>query len=514
MKRFIKAYWIGNPLMVIMILAIFVRLIAVIFAKGFGMHDDHFLVVEIPQSWVDGLNNDNWLPSGKPGDVPSGHSLLYPGIQFVLLSVLKWLHISDPQLKMLILRFINAVFSLITVYYGYKITEKISNPSSAKTVGLMLALFWLMPWLSVRNLVEIICIPFLILGVWIILQQLEKPKPLRWIFLAGLLFGIAFSLRFQTIFFTGGIGLALLFKLRWKEMLVLAFGTLFSITLIQCIPDMLLWGYPFAEFGQYVKYNWDHQYSYLTGSPLLYLEFLLGIFIFPMGLFWFFGFFRSWKKLLLLFLPTFIFLLFHSLFANKQERFIYTIVPFIIILGVIGWNDFMKGSAYWKRKPKLYQSALTFFWIANTILLLGFTFNYSKKARVESMVYLSKYPNIHNLLLEDPFHKDTKMPPRFYLGQWPTVRQYANDPQYSPIAKVYKGVSPMDYPDFVLFFDDQKIQQRVDSVKKIVPNLVYETTIEPGFADEILFKMNPYNGNQTIVIYRNADLVPLKRVQE
>ena len=127
------------------------------------------------------------------------------------------------------------------------------------------------------------------------------------------------------------------------------------------------------------------------------------------------------------------------------------------------------------------------------------------------MTYLSAYPNIHNILLEDAFHKDAKMAPRFYLGQWPNVRMYANSPQYSPIAKVYQNASPKDYPDFVLFFDKAKIEQRVDSVKKIVPNLVYETTIEPGFMDKILYWMNKYNGNQTIVIYRNLDLVPLKK---
>jgi len=511
--KYIQKYWTQNPLIVIMFLAAFVRLIAVFFAKGFGMHDDHFLVVEIPQSWVDGLNIDNWLPNGKPGDVPSGHSLLYPGFQFALLSIMKYMHIIDPQIKMYILRFIYGCFSLITVFYGYKITEKISNVTAAKNVGLFLALFWMMPWLSVRNLVEIICIPFLIYGVWIIVSRYEDSKPLKWFFLAGLIMGVAFSLRFQTVFFVGGIGLALLYQKKWKEMLVLALGYLISIVLTQCIPDMFLWGYPFAEFRQYVEYNIDNRYNYLTGSFFMYFGYLLGIFVFPMGLYWFFGFFRNWKKQLLLFLPTFIFLLFHSLFANKQERFIFSIIPFLIILGVIGWNDFMSGSTYWTRHTKLYKRSLNFFWVVNTILLIAFTFNFSKKARVESMTYLSAYPNIHNILLADAFHNDAKMAPRFYLGQWPTVRMYANSPQFSPIAKVYKDASPKDYPDFVLFFDEAKIEQRVDSVKKIVPNLVYETTIEPGFMDKILYRMNKYNGNQTIVIYRNADLVPVKKVK-
>ncbi|NWJ52006.1 MAG: hypothetical protein HXX14_14205, partial [Bacteroidetes bacterium] len=260
-------------------------------------------------------------------------------------------------------------------------------------------------------------------------------------------------------------------------------------------------------------YNMDNAYNYINGTFFKYTAFLLGIFIFPAGFAWFFGFFRNWRKQLILFLPTFLFLLFHSIFPNQQERFIYPIIPFLIILGEIGWLEFQEGSKYWNNHKKLLKRAHAFFWIANTIMLILFTINYSKRARVESMTYLSSYPNVRNILLEDVFHKDATMAPRFYMGQWPTVRVYANNPAKSPIAKVYKGVDPKDYPQFVLFFNDKNILQRVDSVKKIVPNLVYETTIHPSFLDEILYKMNKYNENQTVIIYRNANLVPQKKKQ-
>jgi len=40
-------------------------------------------------------------------------------------------------------------------------------------------------------------------------------------------------------------------------------------------------------------------------------------------------------------------------------------------------------------------------------------------------------------------------------------------------------------------------------MKTLFPDLVYETTIEPGFMDEVLFWLNPINDNQIITIYRN-----------
>ena len=52
----------SNPLISILVLAFTVRLIAVIFSQGYLMHDDHFLVIEAAQSWVDGHDYNNWLP--------------------------------------------------------------------------------------------------------------------------------------------------------------------------------------------------------------------------------------------------------------------------------------------------------------------------------------------------------------------------------------------------------------------------------------------------------------------
>ena len=62
-------YWEKNPLVSILILAVFFRLIATILARGWGMLDDHFLVIEAAQSWVDGEDYNNWLPGSSGGRV-------------------------------------------------------------------------------------------------------------------------------------------------------------------------------------------------------------------------------------------------------------------------------------------------------------------------------------------------------------------------------------------------------------------------------------------------------------
>jgi hypothetical protein len=120
-KRFILKYWQEKPLLCILFLAGFFRLLAVIFSKGYGMHDDHFLVIEAAQSWVDGYDYNNWMPTITKGlTTPSGHSLLYPGFHYFLFRFLEFLGMTDPQSKMYVVRLLHAVLSMSVVYLGFR----------------------------------------------------------------------------------------------------------------------------------------------------------------------------------------------------------------------------------------------------------------------------------------------------------------------------------------------------------------------------------------------------------
>ena len=96
----------------ILIAALIIRLIAAIFSQGYGMHDDHFLIVEAASSWVDGYDYNNWLP-WSPGNtgVPHGHSFTYVGLNYFYFYIMKFLGVSDPKILMLINRIIHALFS-------------------------------------------------------------------------------------------------------------------------------------------------------------------------------------------------------------------------------------------------------------------------------------------------------------------------------------------------------------------------------------------------------------------
>jgi len=505
-KEKIATIYQNKPLSLILLTGLFFRMLAVVFAKGYGWHDDQFLIIEIAQSWVDGIDFYGWLPSADGTNVPEGFSFFYVGIHYVLLWTMDHLGMTDPQFKMLIVRFLHALWSMLIIYFGYKATLILSNKHTANRVGWLLSIFWIFPFISVRNLVEYTSIPFLMVGFWMVVVALKNKKPNLWWILAGILMGMAFNVRFQTLMIPGGIGLALLFRKEWRATWWLAMGTLFSMVLVQGSIDYLVWGKPMVQFIGYVDYNMHHAADYVVSPWYTYLLFLAGILIPPVSLFILAGYLKTWKHLLILFIPITIFLVFHSYYPNKQERFVVTIMPFLMMAGVIGW---MQWEEKWKQKisiTKWIRGSWVFFWVLNIILLIPVTVMYSKKARVESMVYLSRYDNIQHFLIEDIKHSGGQFPPQYYLKHWIHYDKHMGKDSLSDYRTKLQQGAPA--PDFILFYQQDKLQARVDSMKTIFPQLEYETTIEPGFMDKVLFWLNPINDNQVITIYRNKATIP------
>ena len=116
MKQLFVTFKTYSPLTQLLLLGSFFRLLAVIFSKGFGWHDDHFLIIEASQSWVDHEDYNNWLPSAAaPDREPSGHSLFYTGIHYFIFKALTAVGITDPQSKMIFVRLLHAAWSLLVI---------------------------------------------------------------------------------------------------------------------------------------------------------------------------------------------------------------------------------------------------------------------------------------------------------------------------------------------------------------------------------------------------------------
>jgi fermentation-respiration switch protein FrsA (DUF1100 family) len=400
---------------------------------------------------------------------------------------------------MLLVRLLHALYSLTIVLLSYKIVRKISGAQLAAQVGWLMALLWFMPFFSVRNMVEIVCIPPLLYATWLMLKATDSGK-LTVFFFSGIIAGLAFSFRFQTITFIGGFGLALLIRKQIVPALVWGTGALLCMALLQGGIDYYIWGRPFAEFKEYTIYNIENARNYILGDWYNYLLLVSGLLVPPLGVIIWFGMYKVRKEYLLIILPALCFFLFHSYFPNKQERFILPVIPFFVMAGLAGWQQIVV-SAFWQRKASWLRAGRIFLIVINGILLIALTPSSTKTTRVHAMSYLHDYTQANSFMLELSHLKNGVLMPKFYWGKW-------NDHVVVTVGESAKQIihtlkaSGQAMPEYVIFGENVNLENRINAFKSSVKAITYETTIEPSKLDQVMHWLNPVNVNQTYYIYR------------
>jgi hypothetical protein len=501
---FFQKYYETYPLRTILFVASFFRVIAAIFSRGFGFSDDHFMVIEVAQQWIEGQDHNRWLPWDGNTDT-NGPSLLYPGLHYFLFLFFKQIGIIDPEIKMLLVRLIHAFYSLLIVSYSYKITEKLSGIVIAKQVGWMLALFWLLPMMSVRNAVEIVCIPPLLIATWQLLNAEDKKHKTLTYLVAGIIAGLAFSIRFQTLLFIGGMGLALWWQRKWLQGIWFGVGACLSIFIVQNAIDYSLWGRLFVALNYYVSYNMANAYNYIVGPWYNYILLFAGLLIPPISLMLFYGMAKSFKKYLIVLLPALCFFIFHSYFPNKQERFVLPCLPFFIMAGIAGWEQISQQASYWINRKKLIKGSWIFFGIINSTLLVLLTPSSSKIARVDAMTYLyQNRQNWNTFMIEQSTAWNIVIPPMYYLNEFNNHYSVCGETNAEKVfGDIQKNNQPL--PDYILFAETKDLEKRVENIKQYMPNIELEAVVESSYLDKIMYKLNPINAELKFYIYRNKN---------
>ena len=267
-------------------------------------------------------------------------------------------------------------FSLLIITLGYRIVKIIYDRRTALETAILLAFYWFVPYVTVHPLPQMVCIPLLLYGTLLIVKQdyllsnNDKEKFHRTSFIiAGFFLGLAFSAWYQCILFCAGIMLALTIIKNWKGALMTLIGFIIAIGITQTIPDLIIWHRPFVNMMNFFSSSAE----YLSGfDPIVFYEcngllFVIMALLIPMNILLLFGFFRMWRKHFLIFLPTFLFLLFYVIFPNPQPIYILPVLPFLIISGYVGWKDFYKKSEFWEKK----------YWLLLTMYLVFVAFNIS-----------------------------------------------------------------------------------------------------------------------------------------
>jgi len=499
MKQFFLSYYKLHPLRSILIIGLLLRLISVFFSIGYAFTDDHYFVIEEAQFWMDA--DFGKLPWWKPFITEKDrlpHSLFYTSIHYVLFQFWRILGLENPEIKMIFVRLIHAVYSLLIVWYGFKIARIFSNTKLAIQVAWFLAALWVFPILSVRNLVEFVSIPPLMAMLYLLIRK-ETPKNKELIY-AGLLAGIAFSLRFQTVFISFAFGLLSIYYHSLKRASFIGVGFFICVLLLQGGIDYLFWGIPFHELAGYFQYNLEHSNEYPNGPWYNYILLMIGLVLVPIGLFMTYGLVKNAKKYIWFTLPILLFLIFHSSFPNKQERFILPIIPFFILGGWLSWKDEYNATRENSKLRKIHKNGLIFFAILNTILLIIVSPASTRTGKIGVMNYLRE-KHVKHFAMESTHKENIEYMPRFYWGVWNHPEQILPN---CPSECFYDGVKffKTPLPEYVVFSDSNNLKNRVEAAKKQMKNLTFEFEVKPSFLDQSLTKLNPRINSQSFFIYK------------
>ncbi len=467
------------------------RLLAAVFSGGFLASDDHHVVITAADQIASGI--------GLP--LTYARSALFPGVIAGIMTVTRGIGIHDPGVEMLVVRVVQAAYSLLAVYFVYRLLERSLGNESAMLGGLLAAAFFAMPVTAVHQLEESVCIVPLLAACWWWQRAEDRhQRPAMWGALAGAALGTALILRFPLIGFV--LAFVALVLVRPRPVTIgdkLAFlGGLALVVVLQGYSNSVVnhqWWYSFIHrLGPML--NPQHMAAdaegYPSSPPWHYVLTLLAALIPPVSILLLAAAVKGGRQFPLLGIATLAFFVTHSLIANKQERFLLPILPGLFILIVAGLPWLASRLA-----PPAYRGTWWYFWSANAVLLVIVTFSFSKKDRVEPLLVVYRRHDATGVLVAQ--YNQTFGVPEYYLGKPRPAVVVAERGQ--DVERSTRGL-PINY---VIVYSDTPEADRVSLAGALHRNLTLLTVIQPSLTDRLAHAINPrHNRAHTAVIYTTS----------
>ena len=468
-----------HPLISLLVIAAVLRALAVIFAKGYMASDDHFVVIQVVWDWLNGI------PVWFRDDTPIVRGVVYQYSIYVLMWLLKLFRITDPSAVMFVNRAVHALWSLTLipmVYYGLKY---FTDERAAWYGGLLTGIYFLMPFFSVRNMIEVVCQPFLFAGIILVEVEVKRQKKLSWVFWGGILLGAAFMIRIQTAVIPMAVFFVLLGMRRWKQLLWFSLGGL-TMLLVEGMIDYISWGMFLSSVIHTMDFQSKMIHAYVTNVWYTHFLTILGILIPPFSLLVFPWIVAAAKKLPVSFWAVAAFLVIHSMIPQKQERYLLPILPLLIFLLTAGWS-----MVKW-RDSRIVKGLWAWMWAINLVLLPIITLNYSQKARVEPLIMLHHMPNVRKIVV-DATEKNVWLPTYYAQKPLSDFLYIFEDSDYDTLANKIESAGPDQLPPFshAIIFNSRDPEAQREQLESIVGHLTLIRHFSPSLADWLLRKSNP-----------------------
>jgi hypothetical protein len=482
-----------HPLGTVVILGAALRLVTAIFSQGFLAVDDHHVLIDAAER----------LARGQGLEVAHHRSILYPGVVALVMRLLEALGDSAPNHQMLVIRLLQAAFSLLDIYFVYRILERIASQRAAVLGGLLVATCLVLPITSVHQFEETVCQVPLLAAVWWVLRAETGGRSATFAALSGLALGFALVLRFPLLPFAAPFALMVLSRptLGWRRApFVLG---LVAVLTLQGFSNHLInheWWYSFRSYyGPLV--HWPPgvlapQGSYPRGEPWTYVAALVGIFIPPFSFLLLAAAARGGARCPLLGFPTLTFLLAISMIANRQERFLLPVLPIIILLAALGFHGVETWFAQRSWAPA-YRALWRYYWVVNSVLVVGAALVYGKKDRVAPLVFVQGRHDATGVVVAQYTYGFPV--PAFYLGQpRPPLFVFEDKARVAQDAQAVRSVTPP--ANYLILYSDSVEVDEALLERALGARLRPDAVIGPSLGDELAHLVNPRRNHATSAV--------------
>ncbi len=499
MPRFLR----DHPLLSVLIVAGLLRLISVLFSRGYMASDDHYETIMVAYNWlVYGFFSDDGQLLWR--DRVLREITRFPLYTMGLHAVMRFYYfvgVDTLDTMMYGVRAAHAALSLISVWAVYQMVELVTRSAKwAVAAGLIIAAHGLMPFLSVRALIEVVGGHFLILAVYLIYKHRYAEQDNHLLFWAGILTGLAWMIRFQVALAVLPVPLILWYdSRRLKPVLQYCAGVALMIV-ASGLAEYLFIGEPFVSTVNLLSGFFERGEAMYHTSDFIYVGVLVGFFVPPFSLIAF-GLCAArsfWREHKLLIVMTLSFVLLHTVLTNRQERFMIPIIPVATVMVMLALHHHYKSGGWFFRWKVLYIPVIGLSLIVNLFFLGVFTPNYGHKGLVEPLVRMERVDPRPRAVFVSPekgqiypyYYGGFEPPKRVWIKKWPDLAAYKPDPARQDYFLLY----PLREDDLPRYLDS--LRQRVGEVRE-------EFHVGPSTVDWLLNKVNPkYNPTHEVWVYR------------
>jgi len=528
MRRFIRYCFEEKPLLFCIWTGFLFRLLAVLFARGIAFGFDHYAYLETAQNIVNGTLSMQQLIMNDDiyNFIRHGNSVVYLYLNAAILYICEFFNLFDAQSKMFIMRLVHGLLSMLSIYYCYRITYRLANRRAALAIGVLTSMLWFLPYLSVKNMPECVASVIMLAAVYRLAKTRKQTYKFADDIFTGFLLGVAVSFCYNLMIILIGCAICYMIKSGLKRAMMILFGAGIALFALEGLVDTIAFGTPFYVVGEYIadivegyrNSEWEFR------SVYMYISILAMVIPLPWGFLGLFGYVKSWRHCFMLFFPVTFYIIVSYLLPNKEEKFMVSILPLFFILCVTGWFRFQSESRFFISRPRLRKLSVALFFAVNTPMLIMASVSYTRRPQVEAMIYLSRYKSdIVSIFVEDRGRSCGKSLPPFYLGKYADIYRLrctgeGVDPslyfssEIGDISLNEHNIYSEKYflnqafadrrPQFVVFYGDYDMPYRLATMREIFPQLSYETTCSPSFADRIIEFFNPSNNNVNLHVYR------------